>query len=554
MKIGINTFGLVKFLMKEESGTLAQLKAAGVEAIEPCVLVHDNALFQKYNPLRGNCAMFPASEAGKAIDRLRAAGFEVDGCHIMGLNLAREKRTETLRSLVSLAKGSRLTYFVISLMLPSAAEAKAAAETLSFLASGLKEAGVSFLYHNHDQEFRYDGAETALDCLLREAPELGLQLDVGWACFAGEDPVRLMEKYRDRIRLIHFKDISADAGETNRRECFTAVGEGVIPLAEILSCGTELPLLEPRYVIDIDHSESDLMEDIRVSCRNIQAGKPVSQSENDPKLPFTLSIWSMPSLHSPSPASFANLCAAASRNGVRSIDLMDGECLLYGMKTVKHVLSACGLGVNTLILSMNMGKDDPKRIASETVRAVSRAKQISAGKLMIVPRGIRCSEDLAERKAAADRIIRCFRIAVRAAEKEQLTVCVEDTPDWRIPLSSAEECKYVLEHVPGLKLVYDTANMLPADGDPLAFYELLKEYITHVHLKDVVYAEKGEPCRNGKYIQCVPWGRGIIPIREIVQRLIQDGYQGTAMIEYTRPENYGYSGHVKQIQKYLSAL
>jgi len=114
---------------------------------------------------------------------------------------------------------------------------------------------------------------SALDYILEQCPNLGLQLDVGWAKFAGVNPVALMKKYGSRIPLLHFKDVRADACAENRDTCFTAVGEGSIPLREILAAAPCCALIEDCLIIDQDDSPNDILDDIALGAANIRAAQ-----------------------------------------------------------------------------------------------------------------------------------------------------------------------------------------------------------------------------------------------------------------------------------------
>ena len=74
-----------------------------------------------------------------------------------------------------------------------------------------RDAGLSFAYHTHGGEFHRvsPGGETILDTLMRETdPALVcLQMDVYWVYLAGQDPVRLLQQYPGRWRLMHLKDL-----------------------------------------------------------------------------------------------------------------------------------------------------------------------------------------------------------------------------------------------------------------------------------------------------------------------------------------------------------
>lgn len=485
---------------------------------------------------------------------IRQNDLNVYGAHVFGIDLAEDHVKSTAADLIAIAKEFRLEYYVLSLAPTKISEVSLMIKSLNILADTLKDAGIPFLYHNHQHEFSTDQGELILDYIMREVPSMGLQLDVGWVTFAGYDPLEYMDKYAERIKIIHFKDISSDACEANRDDCNTAVGEGIIALEDIIEASKSLKLLEQGFVIDQDSSKTDMIEDIAVSCRNIKAGKCISHKHIE--MPFDLTVWSMSAYRDNTAEGFRNLMQACPRLGVHFVDLMEPEIRYYGLDTVKHILAITKVRVNCYIIVVVMDKCIPDSLRAVLRKELHNAKELNASELMIVPYGVCCTDDPAERKGAADEIVKCFRIALEEAASYGIQVCVEDTPDYRVPLSSAQECKYVLDRVPGLKLVFDTANMLPAGDDPIRFYEELKEYICHVHLKDVVYVDRGqgEPCANGKDIKCVPSGMGVIPIEKIEKMLMQDGNHKLAMIEYAGASDSSYAAHKKSLKEYVSVL
>lgn len=87
-------------------------------------------------------------------------------------------------------------------------------EKFTKVAKLLHENGMVLQYHNHDFEFgKLDDGRYYLDWLYESIPaELLIpQLDVCWVKYAGEDPVKYIKKYTDRIKTIHFKDFTADS-------------------------------------------------------------------------------------------------------------------------------------------------------------------------------------------------------------------------------------------------------------------------------------------------------------------------------------------------------
>src|SRR6056297_3359357 len=98
----------------------------------------------------------------------------------------------------------------------------------------------------------------------------------------------------------------------------------------------------------------------------------------------------------------------------------------------------------------------------------------------------------------------------------------------------------LLEEVPGLKLVFDTANPVfqldrskpREDGsfpwqDPMEFYQKVKEHVVHVHIKDCLNPPPGET----EPAQYTLPGEGQAKGPEILKALQEDGYDGGLAIE-----------------------
>jgi sugar phosphate isomerase/epimerase len=71
-----------------------------------------------------------------------------------------------------------------------------------------KAAGLQFVYHNHNFEFRDYGGKTGYDILLAEtdANLVKLELDCGWATAAGQNLLEMFRRHPNRFRMLHVKD------------------------------------------------------------------------------------------------------------------------------------------------------------------------------------------------------------------------------------------------------------------------------------------------------------------------------------------------------------
>jgi sugar phosphate isomerase/epimerase len=120
----------------------------------------------------------------------------------------------------------------------------------------MKEAGLSFFYHDHGFEPVPNGDGTLLDLMIRETdPQLvHFEMDVLWTWLPGVDPVALIRKYPGRFRLMHIKDLkrgvprgSLAGGLPDSLE--TSIGEGQVPWPALLQAAQQ-DGFEEYYVED----------------------------------------------------------------------------------------------------------------------------------------------------------------------------------------------------------------------------------------------------------------------------------------------------------------
>ncbi len=62
---------------------------------------------------------------------------------------------------------------------------------------------------------------------------------------------------------------------------------------------------------------------------------------------------------------------------------------------------------------------------------------------------------------------------------------------------TAVRCLEILEAVPLLRAVFDPANFVQCDQDPIEAWELLKPYVKYLHIKDAIRGGKNVPAGTG---------------------------------------------------------
>ena len=138
------------------------------------------------------------------------------------------------------------------------------------LGEDMKANGLQLLYHNHDFEFNKFEDKYLIDHIYDSIPNnlINPEFDTCWVKYAGEDPIKYIEKYAGRVTVLHLKDFvcknyaagpayalidnEGNAVESVSKEDnefrFKPCGHGVQDFKSILEaaekCGTEYVIVE----------------------------------------------------------------------------------------------------------------------------------------------------------------------------------------------------------------------------------------------------------------------------------------------------------------------
>ena len=85
-------------------------------------------------------------------------------------------------------------------------EAIEVAKELDAMAEMAEPYGIKIAYHNHEMEFFFDEGKTLMEHVLDNSSKCYMQLDCGWASYAGTYSPSFIRKYKDRIISIHVKE------------------------------------------------------------------------------------------------------------------------------------------------------------------------------------------------------------------------------------------------------------------------------------------------------------------------------------------------------------
>ena len=87
--------------------------------------------------------------------------------------------------------------------------------------------------------------------------------------YAGMDPVAFMKKYGERIIHLHLKDFKKNHALDRSEDCFAAIGEGILPLRDVLLAKKYCSVTAQGLIIDQDASTGDYIEDLAKGYRNV---------------------------------------------------------------------------------------------------------------------------------------------------------------------------------------------------------------------------------------------------------------------------------------------
>lgn len=123
---------------------------------------------------------------------------------------------------------------------------KRMADTFNKIGESAKKVGVKFGYHNHGYGFSPMDGQIPFQVLLDNTdPNLVfLEMDIYWTSAGGADPIAYLEKYGNRYRMLHLKDMKekkrfSGDGSTSSQwfELFpymTSAGDGVLGVKAIV--------------------------------------------------------------------------------------------------------------------------------------------------------------------------------------------------------------------------------------------------------------------------------------------------------------------------------
>ena len=206
-----------------------------------------------------------------------------------------------------------------------------------------------------------------------------------------------------------------------------------------------------------------------------------------------------------------------------SIDELERLCDRYGVR-IANIGAYCGRGFSS--------EDVGERAAAvdEMNRTLEAAKRLGA-------RTIRVSPGTGKRDEI-DRLVPYFKDAAEIAERDGIWMGIENHGS---EISgNPEACLEISEKI-GSKhfgILYEPSNLMASNVDYKEAFDIFKDHIVHVHIKDGNYNP------DGKWERCM-LGDGVIDVQWVWDSVEALGYTGEYALEFEvgkiEPVESGYS-------------
>lgn len=232
-KVGVQLYSFRHDLDRDLPGTLAKIKQLGINCVEPYSLhkLTPEKLRAEFDRAGLKVISFhlPGElREGNPAEAVRAA--QVLGAQQVGVAWIKESEKDVVN-------GSKLM---------------AAATRLNSMCPAARAARIKVFYHPHGYEFHEGDPEGKLferfvnelekDCVV-------LQLDAFWVAYAGQDPVKFMQKYGSRVWSYHVKDMAPslkvapfDGSKWSgplADDAFAQLGKGTIDQVALIKLGKQ---------------------------------------------------------------------------------------------------------------------------------------------------------------------------------------------------------------------------------------------------------------------------------------------------------------------------
>jgi sugar phosphate isomerase/epimerase len=271
--VGLQLYTLMGVIDNDVPGTLKEVAAIGYKDLESAFSLKGGfygMTAKEFAKLTRDMGLsWVSHHVGGAPFKMPAGGFKTPpGMDTTRLHQLRnmpppKNLKENYQQVIDEVAEGGLKYLVCaSIPLSTSAEINEAVEILTKSGEAARKAGIQLCYHNHIHEFETVDGKIPYDLLLQINPDtLKMELDLGWATVAGQDPVELFKKNPGRYPLWHVKDMTA-------QKVPTEVGNGTIDFKRIFAASKTAGM--QYFFVEQDGAKNPI-QDITASYKDITA-------------------------------------------------------------------------------------------------------------------------------------------------------------------------------------------------------------------------------------------------------------------------------------------
>lgn len=189
-------------------------------------------------------------------------------------------------------------------------------------------------------------------------------------------------------------------------------------------------------------------------------------------------------------------------------------------------IRASGIKTSSVYILCDRKSIDSK---SEKERFLCDAAELGSRKVMIVPKLIKNQE--------IKKTVEELQEICALAKLYGIKVTVENFDYYDSPCCGVEKLRNILDCVPDLGWTFDTGNFIYCGQDALEAFEILKDRLSHCHIKDrrltpLSENDKGSLTLDGKMVYPSPAGDGILRVEECLTAVKKRGYDDYIAIEH----------------------
>lgn len=201
---------------------------------------------------------------------LSSPDYFLPGTKLQNIPILKSKLNRAGINLVSFFCGDIKTEADIDLTVRAAKELEArhvsgsaVGDALKLVDQRFKREGLRFGIHNHwfrGRKFEYESPEDLLKALRGVSDAVGVTLDTGHMASCGHDPVEALVKLRDRVQLVHLKDVER-SGDDKNVPLGTGIAKGAAVIEELEQQGFS-GLVAIEYEADENNPQPAVTRDV----------------------------------------------------------------------------------------------------------------------------------------------------------------------------------------------------------------------------------------------------------------------------------------------------